>query len=104
MGSHQATYGGDTYDAFLVKFAANGVRQWGTYYGGSGIDYGQTCCVDASGFIYLGGYTASNSGTVIATPGSHQSSHGGSTYDAFLVKFTYKRCKAMGYLLRRNRI
>ena len=38
-GAHQTTYGGD-YDAFLVKFNSSGVRQWGTYYGGTGDDNG----------------------------------------------------------------
>ena len=35
-GAHQTTYGGGYYDAFLVKFNSSGVRQWGTYYGGTG--------------------------------------------------------------------
>ena len=30
FGGHQNSYGGGTYDAFLVKFNSNGVRQWGT--------------------------------------------------------------------------
>ena len=34
-GSHQSAYGGGYNDAFLVKFDSNGLRQWGTYYGGS---------------------------------------------------------------------
>ena len=38
-GAHQTTSGGD-YDAFLVKFNSSGVRQWGTYYGGTGYDDG----------------------------------------------------------------
>lgn len=84
-GSHQNTFGGSTYDAFLVKFNSAGVRQWGTYYGGAGTDYGTSCATDATGNIYLSGYTGST-GTVIATPGSHQPTNGGGA-DAFLVKF-----------------
>ncbi|MBK6520823.1 MAG: T9SS type A sorting domain-containing protein [Sphingobacteriaceae bacterium] len=85
-GAHQSIHGGDGHDAFLVKFDASGVRQWGTYYGGAGSDYGHFCATDATGSVYLGGYTNSNSGTVIATPGSHQVTQGG-VYDAFLAQF-----------------
>ena len=84
-GSHQSAYGGGQ-DAFLVKFNSAGIRQWGTYYGGSGNDYGYSCATDATGNVYLAGYTDTNSGTSIATSGSHQSAYGGGT-DAFLVKF-----------------
>lgn len=83
-GAHQTTFNG-TNDAFLAKFDANGVRQWGTYYGGTGTDYGLVSSIDPSGNIYLGGYTASS--TAIATAGSHQSIYGGGTNDAFIVKF-----------------
>jgi hypothetical protein len=86
VGSHQNSNGG-TDDAYLVKFNSAGVRQWGTFYGGSGYEAGNGCSIDASGNIYLIGNTTSTSGTVIATAGSHQSLHGGSSYDAFLVKF-----------------
>ena len=37
-GAHQTTSGGVLNDAFLVKFNSSGVRQWGTYYGGTGTD------------------------------------------------------------------
>ena len=84
-GAHQETYGGGT-DAFLVKFDSDGVRQWGTYYGGGGGDFGNSCVVDNSGNIYLGGRTTSSSN--IATPGAHQENFGGGFFgDAFLVKF-----------------
>lgn len=90
VGSHQPSIGG-SYDAFLAKFDANGVRQWGTYYGDLGVDYGYSCATDASGNVFLAGYTSSATSTVIATPGSHQPAFVGGTgsyqYDAFLAKF-----------------
>ena len=60
------------------------VRQWGTYYGGTGWEEGWSCATDSSGNIYLAGQTGSTSG--IATTGAHQTTFGGN-YDAFLVKF-----------------
>ena len=84
-GSHQPTYGGGTSDGFLVKFNAAGVRQWGTYYGGSLTDNAYACSVDLNNDVYITGQTASTSG--ISTAGSHQSNYGGGTSDAFLAKF-----------------
>lgn len=86
IGSHQPSLNGNV-DAFLVKFTTNGARIWGTYYGGTFNNYGYFCCTDASGNVYLSGNTSSTSGTDIATVGSHQPIHGGSTWDGFLVKF-----------------
>jgi hypothetical protein len=82
-GSHQPTYGGSN-DGFLVKFNSAGVRQWATYYGGVFGDRALTCAF-GSGGIYLGGFADSNTGTVIATAGSHQSN--GNTNNGFLAKF-----------------
>jgi hypothetical protein len=82
VGSFQ-TIISSTPDAYLVKFSTNGVRQWGTYYGGTSTDYGQGCCTDPSGNVYLVGYTFSNG---LATAGSHQTTLSGGP-DAFLVKF-----------------
>ena len=89
-GSHQSGSGGG-YDAFLVKFNSSGIRQWGTYYGDMGTDAGLCCTIDASGNIYMAGYSSSNSstGTSIATNGSHQPTQGSNNGydDAFLAKF-----------------
>ncbi|MBL7859709.1 MAG: VCBS repeat-containing protein [Cyclobacteriaceae bacterium] len=79
----QTTYAG-AYDAFLVKFNSAGVRQWGTYYGGTGDEASYGLSVDGTGNVYLSGYT--NSATGISLAGGHQTVIGGS-YDAFLVKF-----------------
>lgn len=85
--SHQVSPGSiNNSDAFLVKFDGNGVRQWATYYGGSGFDEGYSCSTDALGNVYLAGGTDATSGTVIATSGSHQSTNAGS-FNAFLAKF-----------------
>ena len=95
-GAHQTTYGGGTNygDAFLVKFNSSGVRQWGTYYGGTGDDRGQSCATDASGNVYLAGYTGST--TRISTTGAHQTTYGGNQYDDFLVKFNSSGVRQWG--------
>ena len=83
VGSHQASYGGSN-DAFVAKFNSAGVRQWSTYYGGLGQEYGNACSVDGTGNVYLVGRT--NSTGAISTAGAHQTANGGG-YDAFIVKF-----------------
>lgn len=86
-GSHQTNHAGSStdFDGFLVKFNSNGVRQWGTYYGGSSVDKVEGTSVDASGNVIITGSSTSSTG--ISTTGSHQSSFGGGTNDAFLAKF-----------------
>jgi hypothetical protein len=100
LGSHQAIIGGGTYDAFLVKFSTTGVRLWGTYYGGVGIDQGFSCATDAFGNVYLSGSSTTSTGLSIATQGAHQSVFGGlpaqSVDDAFLVKFTSSGVRQWG--------
>jgi hypothetical protein len=81
-GGYQNTSGGGR-DAFLVKFNSLGVRQWATYYGGSGEDNGYNCATDMSGNIYLAGSTFSSNN--IAS-GGHRNTQGDSA-NAFLVKF-----------------
>jgi hypothetical protein len=94
-GSHQSAYGGGYNDAFLVKFDSNGIRQWGTYYGGTGIDNAFSCATDASGNVYMSGDTQSSSG--IATPGAHQTIYGSATYgNALLVSFNSSGLRQWG--------
>lgn len=82
-GAHQTTFGG-SYDVFISKFNSSGVRQWTTYYGGSGLENGTGIALDVNGNIYIVGNTTSTSG--IATSGSFQTNIVGSS-DAFIVKF-----------------
>ena len=80
---HQSSYGGGNNDLFLVKFNSQGVRQWGTFYGGVGSDGAGICATDSWGNVYLGGATNSNSGI---SSGGFQNSNGG-LFDGVLVKF-----------------
>ena len=79
-GAHQDTIlGGTIQGNFLVKFFADGTRDWATYYGGSAAH------VTTQGYsVYLGGQTADTIG--IATPGTlHDTLIG--LADVFMVKF-----------------
>ncbi|MCE3258679.1 MAG: hypothetical protein K0S12_320 [Bacteroidetes bacterium] len=86
-GAHQTTFAGGNSDAFLVKFKPNGVRLWGTYYGGGGEDCAYGCAVNVTDHVYLSGYSGSSGGTSIATPNGHQPVFGGFAYDGFLALF-----------------
>jgi len=90
IGAHQSAYGGGYSDGFLVKFDSNGLRQWGTYYGGSLLDVSFSCATDASGNVYMSGNTQSSSG--IATAGAHQTT----VNDAFLVSFNSSGVRQSG--------
>jgi PKD repeat protein len=91
-GGHDNSFGG-LGDAFLVKFNTAGMRLWGTYYGGSGSDGGEGAATDLSGNVYLAGRTQSNNS--IASNG-HQTTFGGGTEDAFLVKFNTSGIRQWG--------
>ncbi len=82
-GAYQTIPGG-SYDAYLVKFDAAGVRQWATYFGGPGGESTYGCASDATGNIYISGVTSSSS--AIASAGAFQTAYGGSG-DLFLAKF-----------------
>jgi hypothetical protein len=85
----QGAFGGGTgADAFVVKFASNGVRLWATYYGGNDVDEGLGITTDLSGNVIITGDTYSTNFPIGATFGNtvFQATSGGS-YDAFVVKF-----------------
>lgn len=82
LGAHQTSLQGEI-DAFLVKFNANGIRTWGTYFGGSGPDYAYALTIDGAGSPIIGGSTFS---TGIATMGAADVLYEG-TGDGFIAKF-----------------
>ena len=85
-GAYQITFGGGMQDVFVAKFTSTGSLLWATYYGGSGNEVAYSACSDATGAVYIGGYTTIDD--VIPTPGAHQTTYGGGAYDAFLAKFS----------------
>ena len=96
VGSHQSTFGGGSialgpYDAYIVKMNANGVRQWATYYGGSGTDVGNGLSSDSNGNVYMVGPTNSSNTGVMSTNGAYQTTLcsvlSSTNADVFLVKF-----------------
>ncbi|MBA2612200.1 MAG: gliding motility-associated C-terminal domain-containing protein [Bacteroidetes bacterium] len=101
-GSHQPVSGGGppangTSDAFLVKFDPNGVRLWGTFYGGPGYEWAYGCVSDGAN-VYMTGLSSTASGTGVTTPGCQQAFNGGGQGDAFLVKFTAAGVRLWGTL------
>ena len=70
-------------DIFVAKLTSDGVPDWSTYMGGDGNDYGQDIAVDASGGVYVTGYTFSPGWAV----GGHDTSFNGDR-DAFVAKLT----------------
>jgi hypothetical protein len=92
-GTHQTANGGGDFDAYLVRFDSNGVREWGTYYGGDEYDSFIDIVVDSNGMLYIVGQTSSS--TAIATLGTHQQAYLGA-YDAFLVKFNANGVRQWG--------
>jgi len=81
-GAFQETFSG-VFDAFLIKYAPDGTKLWGTYIGGSSFDraYGVTY---KEGYVYVCGNSFSSG---IATPGVHQTINMNAD-DVFLAKFS----------------
>lgn len=80
VGSGSTSRGG--IDGFVAKFAPDGELLWSTFLGGTGTDQASQVAVDASGSVWVAGYTTS-SGWIT---GGGDTSFGGGT-DAFVAKF-----------------
>lgn len=84
-GAHDTTYARNGADGFIVKFNPDGIRQWGTYYGGSKNDNLNDIVFDATGDLYFTGLTASAEG--IAASAKHKDTIDG-TGDAYIARMT----------------
>ena len=78
-GTPVNAYAGGNYDAFAVKLNSSGERQWNTFMGSSGTDYGKGIAVDGSGNVYT-------TGMARYTWGSPVNAHAGMGGDAFVEK------------------
>ena len=71
------------YDAFLIKYNSDGVKQWTKQFGSDSNDYGYALAVDSNDFIYVTGQSDDE------FDGLNDTSSNGSaqTSDIFLIKF-----------------
>ncbi len=56
----QGTFASKYYNAFILKFSKNGIREWATYYGGSFSDSAGGIAVDNEGNVFIVGGTLSS--------------------------------------------
>lgn len=91
-GSYQPAHGDALFgrDGFLAKFTTDGSRLWGSYFGGGQADAIQAIQCDASGNVFIAGWT--NSTTGIATRNAYQTAYGSDPNpqhagDGFLARF-----------------
>ena len=84
LGAYQSTLSG-TSDAFVAQFSSLGAINWGTYFGGPGVEQGTAITVDGSDNIGVVGNTTSTLG--VATANAYKTTFGG-VQDAYIAKFT----------------
>jgi len=75
---------GGEYDGFVAKIDASGTLVWSTYIGGSSNDNLEAIALDASGNVYVAGWTFSTNFPIV---GSAQGALAGAS-DAFVSKFS----------------
>ncbi len=77
-------------DVFVLKFSNSGVLQFGTCFGGNGLDFGFSISVDNNGNFYVTGLTNSTDlPTLDMGAGSYYQANigGAAAFNSFLIKF-----------------
>ena len=62
-GSPVRAFSGGANDAFTVRLSNSGTLTWNTFLGGASGDWGGGIAIDASGNVYVGGYSSATWGT-----------------------------------------
>ncbi|HNL77273.1 MAG TPA: DUF4347 domain-containing protein, partial [Accumulibacter sp.] len=83
-GAYDTTQNGST-DGVVLRVSTGYALTYSSYLGGSGIDYAESVAVDASGYVYLGGFTYSTQATFPITAGAARATLSGTT-DSFAAK------------------
>jgi hypothetical protein len=83
---NQGTLGGAS-DAFILNFSTSGVRQWATYYGGTGQDEGRSIHSDGTS-VWVTGYTHSTNFPLQSLSGAYNQGTYGGISDAFILDLT----------------
>lgn len=84
FGSHQPNHGAGNSDSYIAQFNNLGFKNWGTYFGGFGVEHADGCAAAGQLLYVTGRSSAANN---IASSGAHQTTIGGN-YDAFLARFS----------------
>ncbi|MCX7878376.1 MAG: SBBP repeat-containing protein, partial [Ignavibacteria bacterium] len=85
---YQGSFGGGTWDVFILKFNDSGVRQWATFYGGNQVEFSTSILTDVTGNVYLTGESAGGTFPLLNPGGGayYQGTFAGAT-DIFILKF-----------------
>ncbi|MEI6823559.1 MAG: SBBP repeat-containing protein [Bacteroidota bacterium] len=75
------------WNLFILRFNEYGVRQWATYYGGTGSDDGTSICGDSQDNIYVTGYTSSIDFPIQQLLGAYWQTSNNGFGTAFILKF-----------------
>ncbi|MFH7013384.1 T9SS type B sorting domain-containing protein [Flavobacterium sp. FlaQc-52] len=92
-GAHQTTQSSSFSNGFIEKFNPNGIRLWGTYYGGQNYCDINDIKIDFQNNVIVTGTTQDQ--TNISTTGSYKPNLSG-YQDAFLVKFNSSGVRLWG--------
>ena len=86
-GAYIQTNFAGSYNGAILKFDANGVRKWATYYGGNNVDYCYGVAIDASNNVYVTGSTTSTTFPTKNLAGAYNNASNAGSNDAFIIKF-----------------